>query len=399
MVKETAAPARFVALASEGWMVQRCPLWVLLSWLLVRVAIPASALEQVTAPTDRVLVLAEDAALRFVQRRMLDARRAPHTRVALEPGALAGELPGARSVLSESVGLLMTYAALADARPLFDAQLRLAERVLQGPHGLLAWRASRHLARTDASSASIDDLTVVRALLRASARWDRPDLARSAAAISTGILEHQVVDGVLVDAASWNGDGIYSGREVQLAYLDLRTMALLAERDAAWEPAYESGLRLLREGGDGHGLFAETWSLDSGEYATPDPVNGILAAYCALHLAEVGEGGAETLALFDARLADAGRLAGRYGRDDRAPVDGYEAAAVYALAARLSLALGQIEPAERYVARLLETQKSEPRGAAGAFSLGNTAHTFDNLHALIAVRSLRLARAGRWGML
>ncbi len=376
-----------------------CRRWPRLLALGVALCATIPATADPAIPGDRDLEQAEEAALGFVQRRMLDARRAPHTHVALVPGALAGRRSAARSVLSESVGLLMTYAAMADARPLFDAQRRLAERVLQGPHGLLSWRASRHLGRTDPSSASIDDLTVVRALLRAGAMWERPDLERSAATIARGVLEYQVVDGALVDAASWNDDGVYSGREVQLAYLDLRTMALLAERDGAWEQPYGRGLELLREGEDGQGLFAETWSVDSGEFQSPDPAQGILAAYCALHLAEVGEGGEATLALFESRLAEDGRLAGRFERADGTPVEGFEAAAVYALAARLALALGQIEPAERYVARLLATQRTEPRGATGAFSLGDTAHTFDNLHALIAIRSLRLARAGRWAML
>ncbi len=376
----------------------RRPLAAVLT-LLAFAAIRPAAAGSGPAVDDRELARAEQSALRFLQRRMLDHRQAPHTRVALRPGALAGAGPDTRAVLSESVGLLMTYALLADSPRLFDAQLRLVERVLQGPHGLLAWRASRGLGQVDPSSASIDDLTVVRALLLGSARWSRPALGRSAAAIADGVLAHQVVDGALVDAASWDEHGVYTSAEVQLAYLDLRTLAMLAERDSIWEPVYGRSLEMLREGETTGGLFQETWDPAGGEFASGPEVNGILAAYCALHLAEVGEGGGATHALFAGQLDSRGALPGRYHTETAEAVEGIEGVAVYAIAARLALALGEQASAEGLVARMLECQRTEPRSAAGAFSLGDTAHTFDNLHALIALRSLRLARAGQWAIL
>lgn len=381
---------------------------------------------------DRALALVERRSLRFVQRRMLDGQRAPHTLVALEAGALDDAGPHARAVLSESVGLAMTYAALARSPALFDAQLRIGERILQGPRGLLAWRASDDLLRTWPSSASIDDLTVVRALLHGAAAWHRPGLERKAQRIAGAVLEHQVVGDLLVDAASWNDDGVYTSDTVQLAYLDLRTMALLAERDAAWEDVYEGSLALLREAEREGGLFPETWSVVDGTFgvgdrdgdgdgdgdgnradvpdhgdrdalergdAGGDVVNDILVAYCALHLAEVGEGGRPTLDHMLGQLERTGFLAGRHELDGGAALEGYEGIAVYAIGVRLALALGDLPAAEQVAAAMAARQRSGTAAVDGAFSLGDTAHTFDNLHALIALRALRLARAGRWAIL
>ncbi len=350
------------------------------------------------AVDDGTLARAERDLLRFLQRRMAGPRGGLHTRVPLRPGALAGAGPEARAVLSESVGLMMTYAVLADSPALFAAQRRLVDKVLQGPHGLLAWRASRGLLRVDPSSASIDDLTVVRALLRGSARWADAGLERDAAEIARAVLEHQVTGDLLVDAASWDDHGVYTSEEVQLAYLDLRTLADLADRDDAWEPVYERSLELLRDAETEAGLFGEVWTPSAG-YVDSSEVNGILAAYCALHLAEVGEGGDRTLEFFLAALEERGSLPGRYSAATAAPVDGYEGVAVYAIAIRLALFLDDLEAAETLASRMIECQRSEPRSAAGAFSLGDTAHTFDNLHALLALRSLRLARSGEWAIL
>lgn len=351
-------------------------------------------------PVDNAaLARAERDLLSFLQRRMLGPRGAPHTRVPLRPGALAGEGPNARAVLSESIGLLMTYAVLADSRGLFDSQRRLVRRVLQGPHGLLAWRASRSLGRVDPSSASIDDLTVIRALLRGSARWSDPALEGEAAVIAHGVFDHQVADDLLMDAASWDEHGVYTSGDVQLAYLDLRTMADLAERDGVWEPVYGRSLELLRGAETTPGLFAEIWRPDGAGLVASAEVNGILAGYCALHLAEVGEGGETTLALFQELFDERGALPGRFASGTGEPLTGFEGVAVYAIAARLALALGDLDAAEQLIGGMLQYQRTDPRSATGAFSLGDTAHTFDNLHALIALRSLRLARDGEWAIL
>jgi hypothetical protein len=107
---------------------------------------------------------------------------------------------GPRPLLTETVGLLMQYGASRGVRPIFDEQLSRVLHHLRSPCGLLSWRASADLTEVAPSSASIDDLTVVRALLDGAERWDHAVAHELATEIAAAVMEHQVHRGLLVDA-------------------------------------------------------------------------------------------------------------------------------------------------------------------------------------------------------
>ncbi len=311
---------------------------------------------------------------------------------------LRGDLPeGGDEVLAETVGLIMHYAWSTGDRALFEAQVAHVDGVLASECGLLSWRATA--AGAAAASASVDDLKVVRALILGAQRWGEPRWERQGHELAAAVLEHEVVDAHLVDAASWNGDQVTASDTLQTAYLDLGTLAMLIPREPAWLEVYARSLELLRAAETEHGLFVEQLARGGQPVRSAGAeVNAIHVLYCALHLAEVGEGGQRTLDHLRAAFEREGHLPGRYQLSDGEPVPGFENRAVYALAARLALELGDGDLAARLLDRLAVFHLLEPVVTPAARAdVGFAALAFDNLQTLITLQRQAAASAGRTG--
>jgi hypothetical protein len=298
---------------------------------------------------------------------------------------------GPRPLLTETVGLLMQFGASRGDRSVFDEQFSRVLHHLRSPCGLLAWRASPDLSDVADSSASIDDLTVVRALLDGASRWDLEAARALAHDIGAAVLEHQVRRGLLVDAASWSGGEVIPSSAVQTAYLAVDVMQRLATRESAWSAVIENCVQLLDALETPQGLYPEEVPLPEGEAlasldAPASVANGILVLYTALQLATIGRGGEATLAFLREEWRHSGLLAGRYRLSDGAPIEGFECVAVYGLAARLAFTLGDRALGEAWVERMLAYQYLDPVVARPQGPLPHRDTTpFDNLQALLAL--------------
>lgn len=300
----------------------------------------------------------------------------------------AGPAEDGPYLLSETVGLAMEYAVLSGDRARFDHLVGFVANTLQSPNGLVAWRTSD--AGPADSSASIDDLVIARALAEGARRWNAPALRERSATIADAVLRYEVRDGLLVESASWNADGVVSSATVQTSYLDLATMREFARDVPEWQAVHDASLALLHDVETEQGLFPEGVPVG----APPPPpgdtiVNGIPTLYCALHLAEVGEGGDRLLAFLERQLRENGRIAGRYRLADGAPVDGYESVAVYALTARLAATLGKPDLARAALLRMGDYWHFEPVLVDLARPpRWRETSAFDNLHAMLAYHAL-----------
>jgi len=284
----------------------------------------------------------------------------------------------AEELLAETIGLELHLALLADDRCRFTELVAVVRDVLLAPCGLLSWRVEAGIPAT--SSASVDDLKAVRALLAGAERWGRPDWAMLAHGIADAALGLETVDGMLVEGASWESGDVVASRAVETAYLDLETIASLAEREPRWAIVYANAQRLLERAQTPRGLFPRRVDL-AGRALAGGEVNAIHVLYCGIHLAEVGQGGDRTLAFFVEQLERDGKLEGRFELAGGEPIPGYEDVAVYSLAARLALLLDQHETARRFLDRMQEIRPARADHVP-----------FDDLQASIALLEERLAR-------
>ena len=290
--------------------------------------------------------------------------------------------PDVDGLLAETVGLNLHLALLTDDRTRFEEQVAIVEEVLLAPCGLLSWRIDPSTGLPASASASVDDLKVIRALLEGVERWGDLGWAVLAHAIADAALRLETVDGMLVEGATWEHGDVVASQAVETAYLDLATIGTLAERDPRWSIVYSNALALLLKSQTAAGLFPRRVTHEGEAPAdTNAEVNAIHVLYCAIHLAEVEQGGDRTLSFFVEQLDRDGRLEGRFVLAAGVPVPGYEDVAVYALAARLALILGQHETARRILDPIQQTRLQQIDGVP-----------FDNLQVSVALAEERLAR-------
>lgn len=81
-----------------------------------------------------------------------------------------GDITKGHSVLSESEGLMMLYAVNANNKELFDEQFEIVKN-MRLKNGLISWRKEGD--ENSDSSATIDELRIIKALLLAYNRWDK----------------------------------------------------------------------------------------------------------------------------------------------------------------------------------------------------------------------------------
>jgi len=138
--------------------------------------------------------------------------------------------------LSETTTLAMELALLRGDRAAFQRERAVLVDRFLSPVGLLRWRLGRPKDGW-CTNASVDDLRAVRALLGAHERWGQEEDARLGKVIGRAVLDHNVRDGVLVDAVSWTCSRRHAttpqlgepASTLTLAFADLEALRLLGQ--------------------------------------------------------------------------------------------------------------------------------------------------------------------------
>jgi hypothetical protein len=297
-------------------------------------------------------------------------------------------------LLSETATLALELALLMDDREGYLRERSVIEERFLSPTGLLHWRLVRGEGRW-CSNASVDDLRAVRALLGAHQRWEDPRDLALGLRIGRGVLDHNVRDGMLVDAASWRcGRGTPEPVEVSppaehltLAFADLEALRLLGEHDprakgllSRTRTTLLSGT-LHPDGPRGRFFLTQRRYLEG----SGNPIEGELQLLQLLLAQPLDPLGRVTTAELCARGDDAWRRS-----DNIAHV---------ALASRRLARCGQARAAEEALSRVAGFELDEGPHA-GLLGYRHDAHetvvwSFDVLMALIASEEARLL-AGGW---
>ena len=298
-----------------------------------------------------------------------------------------GALQAGDTVLSETMGLAMLYAAQTGDAALFsDAWRYVRDEMTVG--GLTVWQIRS--GEKAAVNASLDDLRILRALMEADARWGgyAREIRQRAAALYSACVVHQQ----LVSFA--NVDGTQSGGSVTLCYLDVLTMRRLAAYDARWTAVAQASEALLL---DARALLSDELPLYSASY---NPENDAFsraaaqmteASLTVLNAAEIGVADAKTLDWLEARL-NAGAVYAQYLPDGQVAYGfRYEAAGTYAVLAQVGALSGRTALSRLSLAKLENRRiaTGEFAGAYGSLKDGETSYTFDELEALFALAAVQ----------
>ncbi len=307
----------------------------------------------------------------------------------LNNGAVLIENTDRNTVLSESIGLYLLANVEAGRKDLFDRTYEFADREMLSEHGVFYWKIDLRTGEKQRSSASLDDLRIVRALLGAWRVWKEEGYLQKAMKLADAIRAKEFNAGYMVDSFSWGGSEQRSVA-VNISYLDLWTMKKLSDHDPEWGPVHERSRKLALDSMRGNGLFWESYDLTERKFRHTEG-NMINQVMIALHLSEDGVPASEIRAYaFLEKLMGQGKIPNTYNAEG-APMSRNESAAVYALAVRLFRAHKNARYERMALDKMFSfedaNRSSEFYGGFGMFGPfeKKTFNSFDNLQALLVL--------------
>lgn len=288
------------------------------------------------------------------------------------------ELAGGHEVLAESEGLMLRYAVQTGDRELYEEVREYILGVL-AQENYLSYRADQQGTPMEVN-ACVDDLRIIRGFYEGG---DKGLAIRFAQQLK----ETNFKEGLLVDF--YSAKEKKSGSEMTLCYGDLAAMEYLAKENDEWKELQENTEKVLLKGylGDSFPFFQRRYQVEKKEYSS-DEIFMVEALLTAYHLAEVGKCPQATVDWLENAL-EQGAVYGTYTVDGE-PLEEMESTAVYALCALIGRQTGNKNVAVRALGKLLGFQVMEEDSPVyGAFANAATlsAHSFDNLTALLALRT------------
>jgi len=289
-------------------------------------------------------------------------------------------------MLSESIGLMMLYSIKTNDHTLFEEQFVLLERFLLMPQYMVRWRVHEKDWALSRSSATIDDLRIIRSLLLAQELWEDEKYSELALEISSGIKQYAMRDSSIVNYYCQKYDDCAS--VVDLSYIDLRTMAILSTYDKSWEKTLVKGHRLI-EGGmisDEFPLYHRSYDYDRNSYNENPEINILDSLSTLLHLSETGKLDQRSIDWIYEQFSTRGAIYAKYSLDGQ-PLSTIESTAAYALIARIAKSAGDSLLYEKAMSKVLQFQVHEfdsPLNGAFGYLEELEVFSYDNLQALLA---------------
>ncbi|QEK12845.1 glycoside hydrolase [Crassaminicella thermophila] len=297
-----------------------------------------------------------------------------------------GELAKGYQILSESEGLIMQYYVEKGDKKGFDQHLDLVKNKMMGDEGLIRWRIREENNQISNSSASLDDLRIVRSLIYAYDLWKEEKYYKILKRISKGLLKYSTNKGYLTSYYEFGSK--YRAKKIDLCYIDLYTMNLLRNVHRKWEVPYKNGLKIIQGGyiSNKLPLYKKSFNIDSKRYSTNENINSIEALLVVLHLSEMNLVKQETIKWIRKQVFGKGIFL-EYNIKTGYPICEDESTAVYAITARIAKNIRDEALYKQAMKRMLRLQildKTSP--LYGAFGNIDTyeVFSFDNLQALLA---------------
>ena len=152
-----------------------------------------------------------------------------------------GEVQKGNTILSESLGILLEFAAKKGNQQLFDQVLHFVNENMT-VSGLASWKSTDGAKAT--VNATLDDLRIIAALGTADDQWGgySDEFARRAASL----MNYAVKKGKLTDFYDWELKK--SASELKLCFIDINALNILSEFDSSWQDVKKNSLQILEKG-------------------------------------------------------------------------------------------------------------------------------------------------------
>lgn len=245
----------------------------------------------------------------------------------------SGTVPSGGDELSESMGLMLLYAAETEDKELYDGLLArlLQNRMSVGQGSLFPWVVT---SKQDVTvNAAVDDFRIYRARKTAEEVWGGDG---ESGGYADTLYEYLVKEGRLSDF--YDAASHLTSDTLTLCYADFTAIGLMAEERREWKTVYRDTLKLVKQGkiSESFPLFYRQYDYQKGRYSGTE-LNMAEALVAFLHLARIGELPEDSYNWLKNRLEEGVIYAG-YGADNRPLANKrYESTAVYALSALIAM--------------------------------------------------------------
>lgn len=294
-----------------------------------------------------------------------------------------GDITKGHSVLSESEGLILLYNLERDNKEELDENLNYIKQNMIMENNLLSWRVE--CGEKSNTSATIDDLRVIKALLLANEKWNDMKYRKLALKIASGIQKELIDNNSLSDF----NDGYNKSDTTTLCYLDLPTLRMLSNIDYRnWKDIYDKSIELV-EGGyisDEVPLYAKSYNRLDNAYDDED-IDTLLSMIIILNKIDDARDVTNSTTWIKNKFKKDGKIFTSYSRETGEPMSEIESTSIYSMLVQIGSKIGDFElevmAMDRIKAFQIKNTKSEVYGGFGD-EKGSNVFSYDNLNALIA---------------
>lgn len=289
-------------------------------------------------------------------------------------------------ILSESIGLAMLYFIEKDNKQQFDIQYKYMINNMFNKVGLLKWRIRENNHNIGQTSASIDDLRVIRALALAYNKWKDENYIKDAFLISENMLKYNITDNNLNNY--YDVDMKAKSNEIDLAYVDLYTINNLSKNKNEWKIILNNSVNIINKGfiSEELPLYYKTYNIGNEKFNNQSKLNMIDSLLVILHLSEVDMVKKSSVDWIKRQFEQYGVVYSEYNIKTGKPSSKEESTAVYAIIARIAKEINDEELYKKAIERMILFQvKDKDNEIFGSFGDENTlkVYSFDNLQALL----------------
>lgn len=298
-----------------------------------------------------------------------------------------GDITKGDAVLSESEGMMLLYYLERDDIESFNKTLKYIEDYMILPSHLISWRVTG--TEKTKTSATIDDLRIVKALLLANERWGDFKYRKLAISISRAINEDLLDDSLLSDF----NDGYNKSDITTLCYIDLPTMKYLSNINYNWKKTYSASLKLLDDGyiSSEVPLYRKSYNRKTRKYDNEN-VDTLLSLICILNKAEVSQDVSTSVNWLTEKFKKDGAIYSTYNQSTGIEVSDVQSTSIYGLLVRIGSKTGNQDLYNMALKKLKEFQIMNKNSVIyGGYGDTKTlqVYSFDNLNALLAYRDIK----------
>lgn len=297
------------------------------------------------------------------------------------------EQEGGDLYLAESLGLWMQYLVLKEDAEKFAKAVETLDREFVLESGLISWRIENK-ERSDVN-ALIDDLRIVEALFAMGEKTNREDYIKRAEAMSEATLKYLQIPGYFVDF--YDTETKAKAEELTISYLIPGAFSYMEKYDFLLEEERKMSAGWLYGTPSRNDFYPKSYDLEDHIYIYDEEINLIDQLYVALHIEQIERKENDPFyEWLQEEFSKNNKLYGRYDRLSKEAAVDYESVSVYALAILYSLEKKDTTFAEDLYEQMMTLQVTDDSSPyVGGYVYEDTTHSFDNLLALIAERTLR----------